>query len=105
MLKNKLIAIFVFAVVISGCTPTPAANTSTVPAEPVEGDRNTEEMDLQSTISPSVETAQGEIEGGEEVIKSVEPQPTPRAGLEATDPEKVMLASGDIQLVEFFAFW
>lgn len=105
MLKNKLITIFVFAAVVSGCTPTPAANTSTVPVEPVVGDGKTEEMDLQSTISPSAETAQGEIEGGEEVKKSVEPQPTPRAGLEATDPETVVLASGDIQLVEFFAFW
>jgi len=31
--------------------------------------------------------------------------PTPRAGLESTDPATVHLASGDIQLIEFFAFW
>ena len=31
--------------------------------------------------------------------------PTPRAGLTATDPSVVKLASGEIQLVEFFAFW
>ena len=29
----------------------------------------------------------------------------PKTGLEATDPATVDLASGDIQLVEFFAFW
>jgi len=31
--------------------------------------------------------------------------PTPRAGLEASDPAEFALASGDLQLVEFFAFW
>ena len=31
--------------------------------------------------------------------------PTPRAGLESTDPSVVSLASGEIQLVEFFAYW
>jgi len=34
-----------------------------------------------------------------------ETKPTARAGLQATDPETVSLGSGDIQLVEFFAFW
>jgi thiol-disulfide isomerase/thioredoxin len=32
-------------------------------------------------------------------------KPTPRAGLQATDPETVLLASGEIQIVEFFAYW
>lgn len=32
-------------------------------------------------------------------------KPTARVGLQATDPETVSLASGEIQLVEFFAFW
>ncbi len=31
--------------------------------------------------------------------------PTPREGLEATDPSAVVLASGKPTLVEFFAFW
>lgn len=50
-----------------------------------------------------------------EIQKSAEPTrddiveeltvPTPRAGLESTNPASVNLASGDIQLVEAFAFW
>jgi hypothetical protein len=38
---------------------------------------------------------------------SAEPQPTPtlRVGLQATDPQTVVLASGKPQLVEFFAYW
>jgi hypothetical protein len=31
--------------------------------------------------------------------------PTPRLGLESTDPASVELASGKLQLVEIFAFW
>jgi len=31
--------------------------------------------------------------------------PTPRADLESTDPTRINLASGKIQLVEAFAFW
>lgn len=32
-------------------------------------------------------------------------QPTVRPGLEATDPQTFQLASGQVQLVELFAFW
>lgn len=31
--------------------------------------------------------------------------PTPRTEMEGTDPTTVNLASGDVQLVEIFAFW
>ncbi len=31
--------------------------------------------------------------------------PTPRPDMEATDPAMVVMASGEIQLIEFFAFW
>jgi len=31
--------------------------------------------------------------------------PTPRSGLESTNPATVNLTSGEIQLVEVFAFW
>jgi len=31
--------------------------------------------------------------------------PTPRPGLEASDPASFVQASGQVQLVEFFAFW
>ena len=32
-------------------------------------------------------------------------RPTPRPDLHASDPSTVSLASGQVQLVEFFAFW
>lgn len=43
-----------------------------------------------------LETETGEKEGW---------NPDPRVGLQATDPKTVSLTSGEIQLVEFFAFW
>ena len=34
-----------------------------------------------------------------------QPAPTPRAGLDASNPRNITLASGGLQFVEFFAFW
>jgi hypothetical protein len=39
------------------------------------------------------------------VEESLPTAPVVKAGLEATDPTQVQLASGEPQLVEFFAFW
>ena len=42
----------------------------------------------------------------EAVVETVvEAAPTPRADLYATPPGEVALASGELQLVEFFAYW
>jgi hypothetical protein len=53
--------------------------------------------------SPEVPTSDSattpETEASPDVV------PTPRQGLEATDPSTVVLASGKPTFVEFFAFW
>ena len=71
----------------------------------------TEEVLTQKTNTITPETA-GESANSEATqtveVTDAAPQditPTAREGLQATDPETVMLASGEIQLVEFFAFW
>lgn len=38
-------------------------------------------------------------------VQSEQVIPTPRTGLEATDPGSVNLLSGNVQFVEAFAFW
>ncbi len=38
-------------------------------------------------------------------VQSEQVIPTPRTGLEATDPDSVNLLSGNVQFVEAFAFW
>jgi hypothetical protein len=40
-----------------------------------------------------------------EVVETEAVSPPVKTGLESTNPEVVNLASGEIQLVEFFAFW
>jgi predicted small secreted protein len=59
-----------------------------------------------AVVTETQVTTTGETES--EPIQSAEAsveKPTPRVGLVATDPSTVSLASGEIQLVEFFAFW
>lgn len=58
---------------------------------------------------PATDIPATEIQAASEPTQAevVEEQvvPTPRSGLQATDPSTVNLASGQIQLVEAFAFW
>jgi hypothetical protein len=60
-------------------------------------------------VEPGVEVPEGEKQIAQTVNlptnTPMEVPPTPRAGLESTDPSTVALASGETQLVEFFAFW
>lgn len=58
---------------------------------------NTESVE----IPPDLRTDQS-IHDVQDVVDAI---PTARAGLESTNPETVKLASGEIQLVELFAFW
>ena len=59
----------------------------------------------------SMETPESEVAQAEEAEPTAVPEspasavPTARAGLESTDPATVNLASGQLQLVEVFAFW
>jgi len=67
------------------------------------------EIDEASIAESPAETAIREEEPTPEIdVESTnEPiiPPTPRTGMVSTDPSTVNLASGDIQLIEIFAFW
>lgn len=84
---------------VSGDQPAaPQENTQPTDTEavlPTDTNEPTQEMTATTESEPSQPTEQAEIEE----------KPTARVGLQATDPETVNLASGEIQLVEFFAFW
>jgi hypothetical protein len=79
------------------------------------GETSPEELDVvEKTMLPTeiVEIATESVVVNEtideEVIISTATQaiqPTPKTDLESTDPESVILASGDIQLIWLFAFW
>jgi hypothetical protein len=68
-------------------TPTnePATATSQPAEEPAEEEVAEEETETEPTSPPA--------------------KPTPRQGFAATPPEEVQLASGQVQLVEFYATW
>jgi hypothetical protein len=92
-ISDRRLAAAAILVLLSACgqrqaMPTPA--THEPPA--IEGATKAAAMPLSTAASPDSQ------------IQDL-PTPTARAGLQATDPTKVDLASGQPTLVEFFAFW
>jgi hypothetical protein len=103
-----------------GSVPPPGITPNA--AESLERDIETNTV-LPATVSPSDVATEEQVTTGETVpgenTKALSPAqteaieiPAPeiaaapvRQGLEATDPASVKLASGEVQLVEFFAFW
>jgi flagellar basal body-associated protein FliL len=63
--------------------------------------------EIQPTIVDTATEEQEEAESStSEAAAATENQaPTPRQELMSTDPQTVNLSSGDIQLIELFAFW
>ncbi len=99
MRKQKHIVLLaglaIFAVFLAACsTASPAAEASAVPESAIV------ETEAPSAMEAAVETTAEPVEAAAEA-----PRPTPRAGLEASDPGTVALASGSYQLIEFFAYW
>lgn len=68
-----------------------ATETAVLPTEAMEATLPPEPMD---------ETSPQAAEAEAESVK-----PTPRTELHATNPGQVSLASGQLQLLEFFAYW
>ena len=87
------------------------------PEEPVTADQPQPAVDYPEPVDATVatEAPYPYPDPADAVIATAEPypdpqpttmvQPTPRVDMEATDPAMVSLASGRVQLVEFFAFW
>ena len=113
ILDNKMTGIFLLilsGVLLSGCSPSESPIVESNPKldEELTGilyDTNVEnnEANSKSLSSKSIdqnkdmkEPALDADEGNDPILKT---------GLEATEPTSVSLASGEFQLVEFFAFW
>lgn len=120
---RRLITIALFLVALlalSGCIP--QAQTGTPPSPPSGETVVTEEANpipnepiVEAYPSPELPAyppaQQPPVAGNPYPEPSVEPtaiteqRPTPSPDLHATDPSTVSLASGQLQFVEFFAFW
>jgi hypothetical protein len=99
MRNNKLAYIIgilaLLTVVLTACTGGAAAPTL-LPAEP----QAAVGPDLSDEPSQPAQDSVAAENPAEELVQAV-----PRQGLEATDPASVVLASGQPQIVEFFAYW
>ncbi len=100
-------------VVLSGCA-TPDYQNLSILIEPTSTDRyqKATQLAVTETIVPELPNNSflGETPTTSRIESSASPVetlavPTPRQNLEASDPASVELASGQLQLVEFFAFW
>jgi len=101
-LKYLLSGLFALSLILASCSQAQEAINTDQPATTVEVLPPSE-----SAITPETQVSAAEEVGSEpsQTAEVSEEKPTPRAGLVATDPSTVSLASGEIQLVEFFAFW
>jgi hypothetical protein len=88
----------VFLTIIRGSGPVEVISESSI-----EQQTDVAPVETEVAIVPE-DTVVSEDTQAEETPEEVV-VPAPKAGLEATDPSVVNLASGEIQLVEFFAFW
>ncbi|MBL8063291.1 MAG: hypothetical protein JNK32_09750 [Anaerolineales bacterium] len=85
----------VIALLAVACAPAAPTEGLVEPAAPVDQPTATEAV---------IPTAEANVDAPTEV-PAVQPIVTPRGdALEATDPSTVSLASGQLQLVEFFRF-
>jgi hypothetical protein len=94
-----LLRLLLVAVFLAGCAP---ASSTAVPAQPMP-------VEPSATLSAPVPTRITPAQPTAEPSETLEPTPFPLATsrgpeLEATDPSTVNLASGGLQLVEFFRF-
>jgi hypothetical protein len=77
-----------------------ALSACTTPADLAPPPTATPTPDIGESDSAPAEEPQEQVQSAETPLPRV-----PRQALEATDPSTVVLASGQPQLVEFFAFW
>ena len=103
--KFPLILLIFLMLVGSACTG-PAVEQQTVDLTSETGNAGTEEPRVDPTAS-DIEVPEPAVIDPPETLAAASPQskPTARPQMEATLPDSVQLASGQLQLVEFFAFW
>ena len=107
--RTLLIAGWLGLLFLAGC------QSAAAPAAPAGADQTTpaaaeaplaEATDTSSPVAGPTMMATVSAEPSlAEAAEAAQPKPEIKAELEATDPGTVKLASGKVQLVEFFAFW
>jgi len=103
--KNKAMIILITAVLLVGIAIVFVISGRDNKSQlTVDQSGTVEEVVVSDTEVPATEVQQAPDPTQTEVVEE-QVLPTIRAGLGSTDPATVNLASGEIQLVEVFAFW
>lgn len=100
MRSNFLVAFLMVSVMLAACAPAPAPvveQATAMPAVPIETP-----FQLAAEPSPTAEQSQETVEALTAAPQVVATSRGPN--LESTAPSSVALASGDLQLVEFFRY-
>lgn len=114
-MKNRLFLLTLLVVLLlAACSPTAPAEVPTepvvptdAPAEPAAEAVPTETSGAEPTQTEAMAEDPPAAPTAAPVVKEEPPAVTCEvaSALHATDPSSVQLASGKVQLVEFFAFW
>jgi len=99
--KNKMLYIVILALLLVGIA---VVFVITGRGEEPEQITEVEEVVVADTEVPVTEMQESSEPTVEADVEEVAPPPL-KVGLESTDPATVNLASGQLQLVEAFAFW
>ncbi len=103
--KNKIISVFIIVLLIIGIAVVFVITGRSEGTEQITDQSvQVEEIVLADTEIPATEIKEA-AEPTERTVVEEHTPPTPRAGLESTDPATVNLASGQLQVIEVFAFW
>jgi flagellar basal body-associated protein FliL len=103
--KNKIFSILIIALLLVGIVVVIVITGRSEKTEQItEQITQIEEIVVVDTEVPATEIQEAS-EPTEEAVVEEQAPPAPKAGLESTDPATVNLASGQLQLVEAFAFW
>lgn len=94
-MRIPAVIFLIFPIFLTACQGDRSASE---PGPPVVQEPTQESLSVtESQEKPTIDSAPSPV---------TEPLvPTPREGLEATDPSTIVLASGKATFVEFFAFW
>jgi hypothetical protein len=97
-MRIPAVIFLIFPIFLTACQ---GDRSAPEPGPPVVEEPTQESLSVtESQEKPTIDSAPPPVtEPSPDVV------PTPREGLEATDPSTVVLASGKPTLVEFFAFW
>ncbi len=97
-----LIILVIVAIALAGCVP------NTAPGDPSIFTMTAENQGVELTAAPVDKSPSAQPTDAAPEVTLADPpvvQPTIRQELYASDPAQFRMAAGEIQFVEFFAFW